>query len=72
MDAELKIDGVTFLTYFRESSHYPTEVHIDWTQQSRCYICSDSDESRDLNREDAIKLIKFLKESYAITDIELN
>ena len=72
MDTELKIDGVTFVTYFRDSTHYPTEVNIDWTQISHCYICGDSDESRDLNREDAIKLIKFLNESYVITDTELN
>jgi len=68
----LEIEKFTFTKSFGEGTSWPTEVCMEWVEESTYCMHPDSDMDMDITREASIKLINFLKESWKIGDDELN
>jgi hypothetical protein len=68
---KIEIGKFTFSKFYGGESRWPTEVSMDWVEVGPDSWYGDSDCEMGVTREDSIKLINFLKESFEISNDEL-
>lgn len=62
----MKIDKICVNTTVWENDEYPKELTFDWVEYSPDYWYSDTEVSINITKEDAIKLVGVLKDTFDI------